>query len=78
MYPDLVVKGADGQIETVQYHKLTPMLLNELQKEHDDLQKERRERSQQQQNQAETIQSLQTQVAALQKALEALMVAKTP
>ena len=34
VYPDLVVKGADGQIETVQYQKLTPMLLNELQKLH--------------------------------------------
>ena len=34
VYPDLVVKGADGQVETVQYQKLTPMLLNELQKEH--------------------------------------------
>ena len=32
IYPDLVVKGADGQIETVQYHKLIPMLLNEVQK----------------------------------------------
>jgi hypothetical protein len=31
VYPDLVAHGADGQIETVQYHKLTPMLLNELQ-----------------------------------------------
>ena len=48
VYPDLVVKSADGQIQTVQYHKLTPMLLNEVQK-------------------------LQAQVAALQKALEALM-----
>ena len=56
VYPDLVVKGADGQIETVQYQKLTPMLLNELQKE-------RRERS-------EAIEALQAQVAALQKALE--------
>ena len=26
IYPDLVVKNADGQIETVQYQKLTPML----------------------------------------------------
>ena len=32
VYPDLVVKGADGQIQTVQYQKLTPMLLNEVQK----------------------------------------------
>jgi hypothetical protein len=34
VYPDLVAYGADGQIETVQYHKLTPMLLNELQHLH--------------------------------------------
>jgi hypothetical protein len=33
VYPDLVVKGKDGQIQTVQYQKLTPMLLNELQKQ---------------------------------------------
>ena len=33
VYPDLVVKNAEGQIETVQYQKLTPMLLNELQKQ---------------------------------------------
>jgi hypothetical protein len=31
VYPDLVAYGTDGQIETVQYHKLAPMLLNELQ-----------------------------------------------
>lgn len=33
VYPDLAARGADGQIETVQYQKLTPMLLNELQKQ---------------------------------------------
>jgi hypothetical protein len=31
VYPDLVAYGADGKIETVQYQKLTPMILNELQ-----------------------------------------------
>ena len=31
VYPELVAHSADGQIETVQYHKLIPMLLNELQ-----------------------------------------------
>lgn len=31
IFPDLVAYGADGQIETVQYQKLTPMLVNELQ-----------------------------------------------
>jgi predicted Zn-dependent peptidase len=34
VYPELVAHSADGQIETVQYHKLTPMLLNELQVMH--------------------------------------------
>jgi hypothetical protein len=33
VYPDLVARDKDGQIETVQYQKLTPMLLNELQKQ---------------------------------------------
>ena len=33
IYPNLVVRNNNGQIETVQYHKLTPLLLNELQKE---------------------------------------------
>ncbi|MGD0905059.1 MAG: tail fiber domain-containing protein [Terracidiphilus sp.] len=40
VYPDLVVKGADGQIQTVQYQKLTPMLLNELQKQHKQLEQQ--------------------------------------
>lgn len=34
IYPDLVVKTADGQIETVQYQKVNAMLLNEVQKQH--------------------------------------------
>jgi hypothetical protein len=34
VYPGLVVYGEDGQVQTVQYQKLTSMLLNELQKEH--------------------------------------------
>jgi len=38
--PDLAVKGVDGQFETVQYQKLTPMLLNEVQKQNAQLQKQ--------------------------------------
>jgi ABC-type enterochelin transport system substrate-binding protein len=52
VYPDLVVKGADGQIQTVQYQKLTPMLLNEVQKEHRLLEQQQQTIEQQ----AETIQ----------------------
>jgi hypothetical protein len=65
VYPDLVSRNADGQIETVQYHKLAPMLLNELQKEVSTRQK-----------QDATIHSLQVQLSALQKAVEALVAEK--
>jgi hypothetical protein len=34
VYPDLVARSADGQVETVRYQLLDPMLLNELQKQH--------------------------------------------
>jgi hypothetical protein len=34
VYPELVVHDANGQIESVQYHQLPALLLNELQKEH--------------------------------------------
>jgi hypothetical protein len=32
VYPDLVVRNEAGEVETVQYHKLVPILLNELQR----------------------------------------------
>jgi endosialidase-like protein len=31
VYPELVVRGPKGEVESVQYHQLIPMLLNELQ-----------------------------------------------
>jgi hypothetical protein len=31
VYPELVTKGADGKVESVQYHELIPLLLNEVQ-----------------------------------------------
>ena len=46
LYPDLVVNGADGQVETVQYQKLTPMLLNEVQKQNRQLQDQNRQQYQ--------------------------------
>jgi hypothetical protein len=58
VYPDLVARSADGQVETVKYQVLDSMLLNELQKEH-----------QQVQQQAETIQRLETRLATLEEAL---------
>jgi hypothetical protein len=58
VYPDLVARSADGQIETVKYQVLDSMLLNELQKDH-----------QQVRQQAETIQRLESRLAALEEAL---------
>jgi hypothetical protein len=58
VYPDLVAHSADGQIETVKYQVLDSMLLNELQKEHKQVQE-----------QAETIRVLEARLAVLEKAL---------
>jgi hypothetical protein len=58
VYPDLVARSADGQIETVKYQVLDSMLLNELQKEHLQVQQ-----------QAETIRLLQIRLAALEGAV---------
>jgi hypothetical protein len=55
VYPDLVARNASGQIETVQYSKLTPMLLNEVQKQHQLVEQ-----------QAETIRLLEKRLAALE------------
>jgi trimeric autotransporter adhesin len=75
VYPDLVVKGADGQIQTVQYQKLTPMLLNELQKQHQLVEQMGKTMAQQQQTiqllkaqQTETVQLLEKRLAALEAA----------
>ena len=34
VYPELVVYGKEGQVESVQYHQLPALLLNEVQKQH--------------------------------------------
>jgi hypothetical protein len=62
VYPDLVVRNKDGQIQTVQYQKLTPMLLNEVQKLHSDLEQQ----NQRAQQQDETIRQLQDRLQALE------------
>jgi hypothetical protein len=58
VYPDLVARSADGQIETVKYQVLDSMLLNELQKEH-----------RQVQQQAEKIRLLESRLAALEESV---------
>lgn len=77
VFPDLAVKGATGQFETVQYQKLTPMLLNELQKQHREMKEQKhairlqKERIAQQEEENHRVQA---RVAAL----EALLSGKAP
>jgi hypothetical protein len=65
VYPDLVVKSADGQIQTVQYQKLTPMMLNELQKEHK-LLEEQQAKIEQLEKQLAALPALEQRLAALE------------
>ncbi len=47
VYPELVVRGAKGEVESVQYYELVPMLLNEVQKRQRRIQQLTRQREQQ-------------------------------
>jgi len=38
VYPELVIRGQRGEIEGVRYEDVTPMLLNELQRQQQELQ----------------------------------------
>lgn len=64
VFPDLVVRNQQGEIETVQYHQLPALLLNELQKEHRIIEQQKEEI----QSQYEAIRNLLTRVTALEAA----------
>jgi len=66
VYPDLVARSADGQIETVKYQVLGPMLLNELQKQSSTI------ATQQEQirDQGQQIRALEERLARLEAALD--------
>ena len=61
VYPELVGRDADGEIVTVKYHALIPMLLNELQQEHQHNQNQDRLMVEQRQQ----LEVLRAEVAAL-------------
>ena len=58
VYPEMVVYDKTGQIMTVKYQLLAPMLLNEVQKQHE-----------QARQQDETIRLLQRRLAAVEELL---------
>ncbi len=66
VYPDLVARSADGQIETVKYQVLDSMLLNELQKLH----ARNTEQQKQLSGQTDEIRALQQRLARLEALLE--------
>ena len=43
MYPELVTRNAQGQVEAIRYQELTPMLLNEVQRQQQTLGAQARE-----------------------------------
>ncbi len=69
VYPDLVAYSPSGEVQTVQYQKVNAMLLNEVQKQHQQLQEQREETS------AE-ISALKAHPAELEKRLDALAASK--
>jgi Chaperone of endosialidase len=69
VYPDLIAHLADGEVETVQYHKINAMLLNEVQKQHRALQSQHQtleEQRQQLDSQRAEIELLKARLAALE------------
>jgi hypothetical protein len=73
VYPDLVARSAEGQIETVKYQVLDSMLLNEVQRQQSEIgaQKEQLHRLEQQiTEQRQQNQSLQERLDKLENKLE--------
>ncbi len=87
VYPDLVVRGKDGQVETVQYYKLDAMLLNEIQKlakahaadqaEIPELKSQVADQLKQGQEQQAAMRQLLDQVRVIQAALDGTSAPKT-
>jgi hypothetical protein len=70
VYPDLVARSADGQIQTVKYQVLGPMLLNEVQKQSSTIAAQK----EQLQAQGEQIRSLEERLAKMEAALQQVSV----
>ena len=48
VYPELVVRGAQGEVESVQYHELIPVLLDEVKRQQQEIVRQQAELQQQQ------------------------------
>jgi len=66
LYPDLVSRDVDGKVVSVHYHELVPMLLNEVQRQAEQVRRQTRQVQQQAeqiQKQAQQIRRLNAKVA---------------
>jgi hypothetical protein len=66
VYPELVVRDTKGEVESVQYEELIPLMLNAMQRQRDEMQ-----------HQQAALNALKAQNAALQAWLERLEHART-
>jgi hypothetical protein len=65
VYPELVTRTATGEVQTVKYQELIPMLLNELQRQRQDFQQTLQTQQQTLQTQAQALQNQQRELAEL-------------
>ena len=72
VYPEFVTRNAQGQIETIRYHELVPMLLNEMQRQQRQLVDLKAQNARLQQQLQEQEATHQAQNAALAARLERL------
>jgi polyhydroxyalkanoate synthesis regulator phasin len=75
VYPELVVHRSDGEIESVEYHELPALLLNELQKQHKTIEEQERalaRDSEQIEQQRRAIDELERHLKALDSTLAAI------
>jgi hypothetical protein len=63
VFPELIIHGADGQVESVAYYELPALLLNELQNQHRVIQNQTQRLS----DQGKQMKSLQERIEALEK-----------
>lgn len=66
VYPQMVIYAPDGQVQSLQYQQLSPLLLNELQKQHRIIERQEKEID----RQKEAMRALDKRIAAMEALIE--------
>src|SRR5439155_5561564 len=69
VYPELVVRNKDGEVDTVMYQFLAPMLLNEVQKQQKTIDALQKEHQRVEQTLNATVESLGRRLEVLERQL---------